>query len=103
VYQKREARQFAEAEATLFDCQFLFAKVSAGMVQDLDDDYETLLQDAPQSELPRREMLRLIQSALRLSLHLVAKDAAQFASQIWGTPARLSGQSGNRGFSGGSR
>jgi WD40 repeat protein len=84
VFQQRVARQWAEAEATLFDCQFLFAKVAAAMVLDLDDDYQALLQDAPVSELPRRDTLRLIQGTLRISLHVVAKDPGQFASQMRG-------------------
>ena len=84
VFQQRSARQWKEAEATLFDCQFLFAKVAAGMVLDLDDDYQALLLNAPESELHRRDNLRLLQSALRLSLHVVAKDAYQFGSQMRG-------------------
>ena len=84
VYQQRGARQWTEAEATLFDCPFLFAKVAAGLVLDLDDDYRALLQEAPQSELNRRDDLRLLQGTLRLSLHVVTKDAGQFASQMRG-------------------
>ncbi len=84
VFQQRGAQQWKEAEATLFDCQFLFAKCAAGMVLDLDDDYQALLQDAPESELPRRDALRLIQSALRLSLHVLARDPAQFGLQMRG-------------------
>jgi WD40 repeat protein len=84
VLQQRGARLWQEAEATLFDCQFLFTKVAAGMVLDLDDDYQALLQDAPQSELPRCDTLRLIQGTLRLSLHVVTKDPRQFASQMRG-------------------
>jgi WD40 repeat protein len=84
VFQQRGARQWAEAEATLFDCPFLFAKVAAGMVLDLDGDYGAVLQDAPESELRDRDTLRLIQGTLRLSLHVVAKDPGQFASQMRG-------------------
>jgi WD40 repeat protein len=84
VFQQRGARQWAEAEATLFDCPFLFAKVAAGLVLDLDDDYRALLQDAPESGLPRRDMLRLLQGTLRLSLHVVAENPGQFASQMRG-------------------
>jgi len=84
VYQQRSARQWTKAESTLFDCPFLFAKVAAGMVLDLDDDYQTLIRDAEARELPRHDALCLIQSALQLSLQVVAKDSAQFASQIFG-------------------
>ena len=81
---QRGAHQWKEAEATLFGCQFLFAKVAAGMALDLNSDYEAILQDAPESQLPRREALRLIHSALLLSLHVVAKAPTQFASQMVG-------------------
>jgi energy-coupling factor transporter ATP-binding protein EcfA2 len=84
VFQQREARQWADAEATLFDCQFLFAKWAAGMVLDLDNDYQTLLRDAPENELLHHDALRLIQGTLRLSLHVVTKDPGQFASQMRG-------------------
>jgi len=84
AFQQRKAQQWTEAEATLFVCPFLFSKVAAGMVLDLDDDYRALLQDAPQSELSHREVLRLLQGTLQLSLHLVAKDAGQFGSQMKG-------------------
>jgi WD40 repeat protein len=84
VFQQRGAQQWSEAEATLFDCPFLFAKVAAGLVVDLDGDYRTLLQDAPESGLTRREDLRLVQGTLRLSLHVLANDPNQFASQMRG-------------------
>jgi hypothetical protein len=84
VFQQRGAQQCPDAEATLFDCQFLFAKVAAGMVLDLDADYEALLRDAPEISLPRREALGLIHGALRLSVHVVAQDPVQFASQMVG-------------------
>jgi len=82
VFQQRSAHQWSEAEATLFDSQFLFAKVDASFVLDLDADYQALLKDAPESELPRRESLRLIQGALQLSMHVVSKYPAQFPSQM---------------------
>ena len=84
VFQRRGAQQWAKAEATLFDTQFLFAKVAAGMVQDLDADYQALLEEAPERSLPRHEALRLTHGALRISIHVVARDPAQFASQIVG-------------------
>jgi WD40 repeat protein len=84
AFQLRGAHQWTEAEATLFDCQFLFAKCAAGMVLDLDADYQALLQAARESSLPRGDALRLIHGALRLSMHVVAQDPAQFASQMVG-------------------
>jgi WD40 repeat protein len=84
VFQQRSAEEWSEAEATLFDSQFLFAKVGAGMALDLDNDYQALLQEAPEVSLSRREGLRLMGGALRLSVHVVAKDPSQFASQMVG-------------------
>jgi WD40 repeat protein len=84
AFQQRGAQQWREAEATLFDCRFLFAKCAAGMVLDLDADYQALIREAPESSLPRREALRLVYGALRLSMHVLAKDLAQFASQMVG-------------------
>ncbi|MGA2435980.1 MAG: AAA family ATPase, partial [Bryobacteraceae bacterium] len=84
VFQQRSAGQWTAAEATLFDSQFLFAKCAAGMVLDLDSDYQALLQDAPEMSLARREALDLIYGALQLSMHVVAKEPAQFASQVIG-------------------
>jgi hypothetical protein len=84
VFQQRGAQRWTEAEATLFNGQFLFAKVAAGMVLDLDADYRALLQEAPESELPPREALRLIHGAVRLSAHVVVQGGAQFASQMVG-------------------
>ena len=84
AYQQRGARQWADAEATLFDFHFLFAKVATGLVLDLDLDYEALLRDAPESELLDCHALRLIHGALRLSLHVLAKDPDQFAPQMVG-------------------
>ena len=83
-FQQREAQQWTQAEATLFDCQFLFAKVAAGMVLDLDADYAALLREDLESSLTRHEALGLIHGAVRLSMHVVAQDPAQFASQMVG-------------------
>jgi len=84
VFQQRGAKQWTEAEATLFDSRFLMAKVAANLVMDLDADYQGLLEDAPKRSLSRRAALRLIHGALRLSLHVVAQYPAQFASQMVG-------------------
>ena len=54
------------------------------MVLDLDADYQALLKEAPLSALPRHEALRLIHGALRLSMHVLARDPAQFPSQMVG-------------------
>ena len=83
-FQQRGAHQWTEAEATLFHCPFLFAKAAADMVLDLAADYQELLQESRAGSLPRREALQLIQGALQLSMHVVALDPAQFASQMVG-------------------
>jgi WD40 repeat protein len=79
-FQQRAAQQWREAEATLFDCRFLFAKVAAGMALDLDADYQALLREGPETS----HALRLIHGALQLSMHEVAQDPAQFAPQMVG-------------------
>jgi WD40 repeat protein len=84
VFQQRSAEQWSEAEASLFDSQFLFAKVGAGMALDLDSEYQALLQEAPEHALQWCKALGLIQGALRLSMDVVAKDPSQFASQMVG-------------------
>jgi hypothetical protein len=80
VFQQRGAQRWKEAEATLLDCRFLFAKVAASMVLDLDTEYESLLKEAPESS----QALRLVQGALQLSMHVVARDCSQFGSQMVG-------------------
>jgi WD40 repeat protein len=84
VFQQWQARQWPEAEATLFDCSFLFAKVAASMVLDLDSDYRAVLADAPTDSLKDRAAVKLIHGALRLSVHVVVHDSRQFASQMVG-------------------
>ena len=84
VFQQRGSQQWTDAEATLFNCEFLFAKCAASLILDLDADYQALLQEAPDSVLPGREALRLVHGALRLSIHVVTRDSAQFASQLLG-------------------
>jgi WD40 repeat protein len=84
VFQQRGAHQWGDAERTLLDSQFLFAKCALGMVLDLDGDYEGLLQGAPAGSLPRLDALRLIHGALRLSMHILVKEPGQLASQMVG-------------------
>jgi WD40 repeat protein len=94
VFQQREAQQWTDAEATLFDSQFLLAKCAAGMAPDLDADYQVLLQEAPEDSPLQREVLDLIHGALRLSLPVVAQSPAQFASQIVGRSLALKDRPG---------
>ncbi len=83
-WQQRAAALWSEAEETLLDCRFLFAKVASGLALDLDSDYQTLLNNASNSSLENREAVNLIGGALRLSVHVVARDSRQFASQMVG-------------------
>lgn len=83
-FQQRKAHRWSEAVALMFNCQFLYAKVLAGMVLDLDADYHSLLRDAPEGQLSVREPLAQIHSAVRLSMHVLAKDPTPFVSQIVG-------------------
>ncbi|MGO9270017.1 MAG: WD40 repeat domain-containing protein [Terriglobia bacterium] len=78
------SRLSLDLEPYLTDCQFMFAKVAAGMVLDLDADYAALLREDLESSLTRHEALGLIHGAVRLSMHVVAQDPAQFASQMVG-------------------
>jgi hypothetical protein len=48
-FQQRGARQWAQAEETLFDCRFLFAKCGAGMVLDLEADYQARCSKRPRT------------------------------------------------------
>ena len=83
-YQQRAGGLWTEAEATLLDCPFLFAKCAGDLVLDLDADYKGLFQEAPENSLPQHDTLRLVRDALQLSMHVVAPDPKQFGSQITG-------------------
>ena len=87
VFQQREAQQWRRPRQR-FRLPVPVCQGGAGMVLDLDADYQALLQEAPETELLRRDDLRLMQGTLRLSLYVLAKDRGQFASQM---TARLLG------------
>jgi len=91
-YQQRAGGLWTEAEATLLDCPFLFAKCTGGLVLDLDADYQGLIQEAPENSLPQHDALRLVQSTLELCMHVVAPDPKQFGSQITGRLLAHAGQ-----------
>jgi WD40 repeat protein len=84
VFQQRGAWDWTGAEETLFDCQFLLSKCAAGLPLDLEADYRTLSAEAPEEALPHRQALGLIQGALTLSMHVLARDWRQYASQMVG-------------------
>jgi WD40 repeat protein len=85
-FQQREAEKWNEAQSTLLDCQFLFAKVAAELVLDLDADYRVLL------AVRQDETLRLIHGALLLSMNVVLKEGRQYASQMVGRLMGLKGR-----------
>jgi WD40 repeat protein/serine/threonine protein kinase len=64
-----------ETRSALLDFDFLQAKLEATDVSELLTDYEYLPRDAD---------LRLVQSSLRLSAHVLARDARQLAGQLTG-------------------
>jgi WD40 repeat protein len=66
----------------LIDYRFIRAKVEAGMVNELLDDYDLAVATAPTGHDPH--VLALIQGALRLSAHALARDPAQLPSQLTG-------------------
>jgi WD40 repeat protein len=72
----------------LTDYNFISAKIHHPEfgVQALIEDYDLL--DDTQTNLEQTKTLKYIQSALRLSAHIVNQDKQQLASQLWG---RLSG------------
>ena len=69
------AGQAEDAAALLGSAQWGLVKCGAGLVFSLDRDYGEVAQD---------EALRLIHGAVRLSLHVVARDSRQYASQMVG-------------------
>jgi WD40 repeat protein len=83
-WQQRAGGLWQEAEQTLLDCPFLFAKVESGLVLDLDADYRAYLKDAAQELRKKSNTVDLIAGALQLSMHVIAQDLKQFASQMTG-------------------
>jgi WD40 repeat protein len=77
--------QGEDAAALLGSAGWGLVKCGAGLVFSLDQDYGTVSQD---------ETLRLIHGALLLSLHVLAKDTRQYASQMVGRLLALRGQLG---------
>jgi len=77
-FQQRALGDWDTAEATLFDADFLLAKAAAGLVQDLEADYGSVLAERPSAAL------RLIHEAVVLSMHVLATDPRQCASQMVG-------------------
>jgi WD40 repeat protein len=65
-----------EWEATLMDYEFMQAKVEAGLLGDLLDDYERMAEAA--------EEVRLVGGAVRLSGHVLRVDKRQLPNQLWG-------------------
>jgi WD40 repeat protein len=83
-WQQRAGGLWQEAEQTLLDCPFLFAKVESGLVLDLDADYRAFLKDAILELRKNHNAVDLIGGALQLSMHVISQDLKQFASQMTG-------------------
>jgi WD40 repeat protein len=75
-YHLFEAGKKGEFRAFLLSFQFLSSKLKATDINSLIGEYEPFASESSE--------LRLIQSALRLSAHVLAKDRAQLASQLLG-------------------
>ena len=84
VYQLAKAHWWAKAEQSLMHYTFLSAKCTAGMIMDLNADYELVFRGAPKASLPQRDVLDLIAGSLRLSLHALIGDLRQLPSQLTG-------------------
>lgn len=85
-----EGCQFQQLVRCLSDFDFLEAKVNhpgfgvQALIEDYDwvDDSEILTHPGYNPE--KVKTLRLIQGALRLSAHILAKDKTQLVEQLWG-------------------
>jgi WD40 repeat protein len=70
-----EAGRDTERRALLVDFEWMMAKLKGADIQSLIADYEYL---------PKEADLRTVQSAIRLSAHILARDARQLAGQLTG-------------------
>lgn len=77
-FQQRSAHSWNANMATLLDPRFLAVKCTAGLAADLEEDYRTIPTDRQTHEL------RLMHSALKLSMSVILADSRQFSSQIVG-------------------
>jgi len=75
AYHLEEAGRKDELRGMLFDFDWLQAKLDAVDVNSLIADYDYL---------PEDEELRLVQGAIRLSAHVLARDKTQLAGQLLG-------------------
>ena len=86
------AGKLDEAVELLTGLPWIEAKCKAKLVFSLQEDYCNTIAQMPkaqegqesEAEAARREALRLIQGALRLSLHVLVKDPSQLAPQFTG-------------------
>ena len=84
------ARMWERLSATLYDFGFIHAKCSAQMTYDLLDDYGVAIEalsgltDAGADHPQPHETLGVIEGAIQLSAHVLARDADQLAGQLLG-------------------
>jgi len=82
VYHQAWAGLGMEVEKTLLDYCYLEAKLAGQGVKELIEDYALVRQAGVSKE--KEESLTLLQSALRLSAHVLSKDPLQLPSQLTG-------------------
>ena len=68
----------------LTECDFLEYKVSSLTAQSLIEDYELAIAADNHIDEHKKETLRLIQAALRLSANIVEEDTTQITTQLYG-------------------
>jgi len=87
IHHMRSAGMVREARQTLLSPAWLQAKLANTSINNLIDDYEELISDSK---------CRIVQEALRLSAHVLAKDARQLPGQLAGRLMHLKAKWVNR-------
>jgi WD40 repeat protein len=78
-YQRAHAKLWKALQTTLTDFNFIAAKMRAGWLEGLMQDYEIAISEGyPQHDLA------LVQNAIRMSVHVIQKDPAQTSGQLIG-------------------
>jgi hypothetical protein len=78
-----EADKMEELHDILLDFRWIAAKLNATDVNSLINDYDYLSEEEEKQRIDNKS-LRLIQSALRLSAHILSHDKGQLHSQLYG-------------------
>ena len=83
-YHMASAGMVDDLRQILIDFDFVEFKISISGLQPLIEDYGLALQSEIQLDQQTKRSLQLIQSALQLSAHVLARDHTQLAGQLWG-------------------